>query len=85
MKLIDNPPSDVLVQWAGATGLVQHAWDRPWLQAPIPEADVPGYALACRCKMAVHMLRHRCSDGKGCVFLGQCARCSAIVWTYRAG
>jgi len=87
MKLVDNTPSFVLVDWACASlAQLKAPADRPWFQAPPPAFDAASWEYQCRCKREpVRVQRYRCAEGQGSVYLGQCRRCQTVIWTYRPG
>jgi hypothetical protein len=87
MYLVDNPPSEALVDWASQSVVdVRLPADRPWFQAPPPPADVAYWEYMCRCRREpVRVKRYVCEDGRGSVFLGQCRHCETLIWTYRCG
>jgi hypothetical protein len=87
MKLTAQvPPFEELVEWAchPACGLHVPA-DRPWYAAMPPPRDTPYWEYRCHCqRLPVRVKRYACVGGKGWIYLGQCKRCQAVVWTFQA-
>lgn len=85
MKLTcDRPPYDELVAWA--CHAIQHLHkpaDRPWYFAAPPPRPSPYWEYLCACRrQPVRVMRYDCTDAVGSVYLGQCSRCEAIIWTF---
>jgi len=81
-----RPPYDELIDWACEyiSGLHAPA-DRPWYLVSPPSRNVPTWEYQCHCRrVPVRVQRYQCQGGRGSVYLGQCARCQAIMWTYLA-
>lgn len=80
--LKENVPAYVLIDWAEENNIVNNAYDRPWYHADPPTSTVGFYQSPCHCKAMVKLSGHVCDDGNGHVYIGQCKRCQAILWTY---
>jgi predicted SprT family Zn-dependent metalloprotease len=77
-------PYEELIQWAcrSVSRLYMPA-DRPWYLAPPPRRNVPHWEYQCHCRrQPVRVQRFQCVGGNGWIYLGQCPRCQAIVWSY---
>lgn len=77
-------PYDELIQWACRSVASLHLpADRPWYWAPPPARNLPHWEYQCHCRrLPVRVRRYPCAGGKGWIYLGQCHRCQAIVWTF---
>lgn len=80
--LTDNPPKEVLIEWAGNSNIVKHAMDRPWFYSEPPIFATEAYQPPCRCHKAVKLVRYPCEDNAGYIYIGQCERCQTIIWSY---
>jgi hypothetical protein len=62
---------------------IQYAPDRPWyFGTPAPQ-NVAHWEYGCHCsKTPVRVSRHVREGRKEVLYLGQCPRCQAVIWTY---
>lgn len=78
--LAAKQPSEAVVSWAEEASLVKNAQDRPWYYE-----SSPSFKQSCRCKKkGVELTKYVCEDNAGYVYLGQCKRCQAIIWSFRS-
>ena len=80
--LIVKQPSDAIINWAEETNLVRYAQDRPWYYAQPPIHVKNEYKKQCRCRKSAILNKYICEDNAGFVYLGQCQRCQAIMWSF---
>lgn len=85
MKLTyERPPDDALVDWAcHAVHSLYKPADRPWYLAAPPLRHSPYWEYLCAChRQPVRVQRYRCVGDLCWIYLGQCCRCEAIIWTF---
>jgi hypothetical protein len=84
--LTAKQPSEEIVKWAEETNLVKYPQDRPWYYTNPPISIINEYKKQCRCKkkgMKPAILnKYICEDDAGFVYVGQCPRCQAIIWSF---
>lgn len=81
--LTDQQPAEALIDWAHQQKVVSFALDRPWFRAEPPIFATEAYQPPCRCKKeSVKLQRYACEDGNGYIYVGQCARCQTIIWSF---
>lgn len=80
--LTEQPPAEVLIEWAGKSKIVKNGMDRPWYHAdpPIFASDV--FQPPCRCHTPVKLVRYPCEDGAGYIYIGQCGYCQTVIWSF---
>lgn len=79
--MLDQHPSEALIDWAEQIGVVKLAQDRPWFYTEPPEVAWEHHEPKCTCKKPVTMKKFPCEDNNGYVYIGQCGRCEKIIWT----
>lgn len=80
--LAANQPSEAMVNWAEEVDLVKHAQDRPWYYAEPPIFITNTYEQSCLCRQVVSLQKYVCEDNAGFVYVGQCTKCQAIIWSF---
>ena len=77
-------PSNELAQWAEGTGEFICPQDRPWyfVNMLVFNRESNHMRHKCHCEHTnVTLTRFPCEDDTQTVFIGQCARCQAIIWS----
>lgn len=85
--ITDSPePTWSLVRWACDSTSLESPADRPWFFGfPIPAKPSPRWEYKCRCgREIITVSQYERDSYQWLLWLGQCSKCGAIVWTRRA-